>query len=146
MYTYGTSNAAALISHEASRCYDTLLDMFQNENEQIPDAHLALLIKAMLVHGAEWGFLANILAISLELKTKRDISNKLHRYLGYGKPDINRAIECTKNRITLIGYGDLKIKEALLYDLPLPFDFSTKNCRHLTATRSTWLYWPLRPG
>ncbi|AOH43638.1 hypothetical protein BEQ56_09230 [Anaerolineaceae bacterium oral taxon 439] len=134
MYTYGTSNAAALISHEASRCYDTLLDMFQNENEQIPDAHLALLIKAMLVHGAEWGFLANILAISLELKTRRDISNKLHRYLGYGKPDINRAIECTKNRITLIGYGDLKIEEALLYDLPLPFDFSTKNCRRLTAT------------
>jgi hypothetical protein len=134
MYTYGTSNSAALISHEASRCYDTLVDVFQNTGGTIPDEHTALLIKAMLVHGAEWGSLPNIFANALDLATRQDISRKLHRYLGYGKPNVERAIECTQNRVTLIGYGDLKIGEALIYDLPLPFDFSAKICRRLTTT------------
>ena len=134
MYTYGTSNSAALISHEASRCYDTLINVFQSENEAIPDAHMALLIKAMLVHGAEWGSLPDVFASALGLETRQDMSRKLHRYFGYGKPNVDKAIQCAKNRVTLIGYGDLKIGEALVYNLPLPFDFSTKVGRRLTAT------------
>jgi len=59
----------------------------------------------------------------------------LHRFLGVGKPDIERAIECAKNRVTLLGYGELKSGEALKYKLPLPFNFSSsKICRRLTAT------------
>jgi hypothetical protein len=141
MYTCGTSNAAALISHEASRCYDALLDIFANSKDDIPDAHMALLIKAMLVHGAEWGALTDKLGKALQLFSKdgsisrKECSRALHRFLGYGKPNIDRAIECAKKRITLIGYGDLKNGEALLYDLPLPFNFSSsKICRRLTAT------------
>ena len=134
MYTYGTSNSAALISHEADRCYDTLIDVFQNEGESTPNEHMALLIKAMLVHGAEWGSLPDAYANVLGLTTRQDISRKLHRYLGYGKPNIERAVECAQNRVTLIGYGDLKTGEALVYDLPLPFDFSKRSCRRLTST------------
>lgn len=60
----------------------------------------------------------------------------LYRFFGYGKPDIDKAIECAKNRITLIGYGELKDGEAHLFDLPLPFyEFSReKILRRLTAT------------
>ncbi|MHB1627884.1 MAG: S8 family peptidase [Bacilli bacterium] len=135
MYTFGTSNAAALISHEASRCYDVLLEVFGNADEAVPDEHLALLIKAMLVHGAEWGALADKYAKVLNLTKRKDSSSKLHRFLGFGKPNIERAIECAKNRVTLIGYGDLKNGEAHTYDLPLPFNFSrSKICRRLTAT------------
>jgi hypothetical protein len=134
MYTYGTSNSAALISHEASRCYDTLIDVFKNENKAIPGEHLALLIKAMLVHGAQWDVLPDIYTNVLGITKRQDISRKLYRYLGYGKPTVERAIECAQNRVTLIGYGDLKIGEALVYDLPLPFDFSTRICRRMTAT------------
>jgi hypothetical protein len=140
-YTFGTSNSAALVSHEASRCYDTLLDVFSITKEGVPIDHLALLIKAMLVHGAEWGSLTEKYADALKLYNKagkisrQDCSRHLHRYFGYGKPDINRAIECAKNRITLIGFGELKNGEALTYDLPLPFSFSSsKICRRLTAT------------
>lgn len=134
MYTYGTSNSAALISHEASRCYDTLQEVFQNEGAAVPDEYMALLIKAMLVHGAEWGSTTSTYTDVLGLASRQDTSRKLHRFLGYGKPNVERAIECVKNRATLIGYGDLKIGEALVYDLPLPFDFSTKICRRLTST------------
>lgn len=141
-YTFGTSNSAALISHEAARCYDTLLDVFAVAEKNIPFDHLSLLIKAMLVHCAEWGKLTAKYADVLELykkdgitSSRQDCSRQLHRYFGYGRPDINRAIECTQNRITLIGFGELKNGEALTYDLPLPFNFSTaKICRRLTAT------------
>lgn len=141
-YTFGTSNSAALVTHEAARCYDTLLDVFSVAKENVPFDHLALLIKAMLVHGAEWGTLANVYANALNLYKKdgktisrQDCSRQLYRYFGYGRPNINRAIECAKNRITLIGFGELKSGEALTYDLPLPFNFNTaKICRRLTAT------------
>jgi hypothetical protein len=140
-YTFGTSNSAALMSHEASRCYDTLLEVFSVAEEEVPFDNLALLIKAMLVHGAEWGALTEKYADALKLYNKdgeishRDCSCWLHRYFGYGRPNIERAIECAKERITLIGYGELKHGEALIYDLPLPFNFSnSKICRRLTAT------------
>jgi hypothetical protein len=103
---------------------------------------MALLIKAMLVHGAEWGTLSKKYAKALTLYKKgttkisrQDCSRKLHRFLGFGKPDVERALECAKNRVTLVGYGTLKNGEALTYDLPLPFNFSSsKICRRLTAT------------
>ncbi len=135
MYTFGTSNSAALVSHEASRCYDTLLEVFDNAEKAVPDEHVALLIKAMLVHGAEWGALSDKYAKVLNLKNRQDRSSKLHRFLGFGKPNIERAIECAKNRVTLVGYGNLKNGEALTYNLPLPFNFSSSRiCRRLTAT------------
>ena len=135
MYTFGTSNSAALVSHEASRCYDALVEIFGNAEKAVPDEHVALLIKAMLVHGAEWGALSDKYAKVLNLMKRQDRSSKLHRFLGFGKPNIERAIECAKNRVTLVGYGDLKNGEALTYDLPLPFNFSSsKICRRLTAT------------
>lgn len=135
MYTFGTSNSAALISHESSRCYDTLLDVFGAVGENVPDKHTALLIKAMLVHGAEWGTLSEKYAETLNMQNRNEYSSKLHRFLGFGKPDIQRAIECAKNRVTLIGYGNLINGEADIYDLPLPFNFSSsKICRRLTVT------------
>jgi hypothetical protein len=134
MFTCGTSNSAAMISHEASRCYDVLLDVFQNAAIDLPNQYIALLIKAMLIHGAEWGALSDKYSAVLGLTTRQSISRKLHRYFGYGKPDVERAVECAQNRVSLIGYGAVKIGEALIYDLPLPFDFSSKTCRRLTAT------------
>jgi hypothetical protein len=102
---------------------------------------MALLIKAMLVHGAEWGSLTEKYAEVLGLYTKegkisrQDCSRKLHRFLGYGRPDINRAVECAKKRITLLGYGNIKAGDAFTYDLPLPFNLSSeKLIRRLTAT------------
>lgn len=134
MYTFGTSDAAALISHEAGRCHDTLQEVFRAAQREIPQNHLALLIKAMIIHGAEWGALGQKISDTMQWE-KRQPSDKLHRFIGYGKPNIDRAIECAKNRVTLLGYGSLKEGEAQLFYLPLPFDFSTsKITRRLTAT------------
>ena len=134
-FTFGTSNAAALISHEASRCYDALLEVFEEAKRELPTAYVALLLKAMLVHGAEWGALKDKLTQTLGLTTRNQYPDVLHRFIGYGLPDIDRAIECAKKRITLIGYGELRDGEAHLYELPLPFDFNREIItRRLTAT------------
>ena len=135
MYTCGTSNATALLTHEASRCYDVLIDVFRTANETVPYDNLALMIKAMLVHGAQWGDLYNIFSKALGFTNRKYSPDYLHKFLGYGVPNIDRSIECAKDRVSLIGYGELKNGEAHLFDLPLPFDLNReKILRRLTAT------------
>ena len=144
MHSFGTSNAAALISHEASRCYDTLSDVFNDAGEALPYNTVALLIKAMLVHGAEWGDLYNVFSAALDVPKR--FTDYVYRFFGYGKPNIDKAIECATNRITLLGYGELKAEEAHVFDLPLPFnEFSqSKILRRLTATLASFC--PITPS
>ncbi|WP_018307123.1 S8 family peptidase [Desulfitobacterium hafniense] len=144
MYSYGTSNAAALTSHEASRCYDILVDVFDEAGELLPYDYAALLINAMLVHGAEWGELFE--KFNTALGNPKWTKDYLHKFFGYGKPNIEKAIECARNRITLIGYGELKDGQAHLFDLPLPFEeFSRqKILRRLTVTMASFC--PITPS
>lgn len=130
-YTFGTSDATAQITHEAGICYDILNDIFTVENRSnLPQNHMAVLLKSMLCHGATWDDVGTKLATYVCESDK-----KLGRWLGNGIPDVARIQECTKNRVTLIGYGDLKPDEAHLYRLPLPFNFSAeKIMRKLTVT------------
>lgn len=135
MYTYGTSNATALLTHEAARCYDVLIDVFRTSDQSVPLDNLALIIKAMLVHGAEWGALHDLFSEALGFTNRKSSSDYVHKFFGYGIPNIERSIECAKNRISLIGYGKLKNGEAHIFDLPLPFDLNReKILRRLTAT------------
>jgi hypothetical protein len=139
-FTFGTSNAAALISHESSRCYDALLEVFDEAKRELPTEYISLLLKAMFIHGAEWGVLKEKLSQALGLASRNQYPDTLHRFIGYGQPDIDRAIECAKKRVTLIGYGELKDGEAHLYYLPLPFDFNReKITRRLTATLTSFI-------
>lgn len=121
-YTFGTSDAAALISHEALKCYDVLKDIYLTETGELPqNEYIAILIKAMLTHGASWGELASQIAKLTGSKEKQ-----VSRWLGYGIPDISRVEECAKNRVTLIGSGALKRDEGHIFTLPLPVDISSK--------------------
>ena len=53
-HTCGTSNAAALASREAYFFYELLQTVRVRSEEAVPDAFDAVLMKALLVHGAEW--------------------------------------------------------------------------------------------
>lgn len=143
-YSFGTSNATALISHNATICYDVLKEIFIRElGVEPPPEYTALLLKSMLAHGAEWGDLAAAICKIAELSGRG--ADDIHKWLGYGVPEITRVLECAKNRITLIGYGELGKDEACEYKLPLPFDFSTKKYhRCLTATLASFS--PIRPS
>jgi hypothetical protein len=132
-YTFGTSDATAQVTHEGAKCHSVLNDIFLTQiGQNVPQDYAAILIKSMLVHGASWGDNALIIANSLQISDKR-----VFRWLGNGVPDISKVEECAKNRITLIGYGSLEKDKAHVYQLPLPFDFSTgRYFRKLTITLS----------
>lgn len=130
-FSFGTSDAAAQITHEAAKCHDVLNQVFLDETGvNMPVDSTAILLKAMLTHGASWESIADKLASSMETSPKQ-----LSKWLGNGIPNINHVIECTKERITLIGLGALKKDEGDVFRLPLPVDFSSRLMRRkLTVT------------
>ena len=127
----GTSDAAAQITHEAAKCYDVLNQLFLEETGVgiLPES-TAILLKAMLTHGASWEPIAEKLSLAMGSSPKQ-----LSKWLGNGIPNIDRVVECTKERITLIGLGEVKIDEGEVFRLPLPVDFSSRLMkRKLTVT------------
>lgn len=130
-FSFGTSAAAAQITHEAVKCHDVLNQVFLDETgSNLPVDVTAILLKAMLTHGASWESVADKLALSMETSPKQ-----LSKWLGNGIPNIHHVIECTKERITLIGLGALKKDEGDIFRLPLPVDFSSRLMkRKLTVT------------
>lgn len=130
-YSFGTSDAAAQMTHEAAKCYDVLEQIFLSETgEHVPNDYKAILLKAMLTHGASWTTIADKVAAATG-----DPVKKLCKWLGNGIPNIGRVVECTKERITLIGLGALKKEKGDIFKLPLPVDFSTRLLkRKLTVT------------
>ena len=130
-FSFGTSDAAAQITHEAAKCYDVLEQVFIRETGgRLPVDLTAILIKAMLVHSASWESISSKLSQSMDCSDK-----KLSKWIGNGIPNIERVLECTKERITLIGLGELKKDEGNIFKLPLPVDFSSHMMkRKLTVT------------
>jgi hypothetical protein len=99
---FGTSFAAPRVTHIAAR----LAAEFPNES--------CLLYRALIVQSARWPDWA--LA-----KTNEEKYNVI-RQIGYGIPDVERAISNTPNRITLITQGEKFIKagEVDIYQVKLP--------------------------
>ena len=144
-FSFGTSNATALITNKAQECYAVLDDIFMNETGMgVPNEYVAVLIKAMLAHGASWNgwdrLFKGILGIS-----GNNVKNTLHRYLGYGEPDVERVKKCTKEQITLIGFGDIVQDQAFIYSIPIPIEFHEKKLkRRLTVTLA--YFSPIHPS
>jgi hypothetical protein len=138
-YTFGTSDAAAILSHNAMLCYDVLDEVFTGEGTAIPPEYAALLLKAMLVHGCKWDDVAPNVYQALSMTSRKEYADKIHKWIGYGVPDIERVKECAKNRVTLIGFDELKKDSAHIYSVPLPFAFhSNRIVRNLTVTLASF--------
>ncbi len=133
----GSSNSAALTSHAASICYDYLATIF---SEQAPDDDFATfgvpILKAMLVHGCGWNELGSQLDELLRTDdNSRQIKSWISRWVGYGVPDLQKALGCNDQRATLLGFGQLNDGEAHVYNLPLPPSLSARReWRKFTVT------------
>jgi hypothetical protein len=137
----GTSNAAALVSRHAALCYRTLLEVL---NDQAPQSNFEPsaipLLKALLVHGASWGDMSSRLSQIVEAgNDARRERRLLTRWLGYGPPDFGRALSCTAQRATVLGFGSPTDGAGHLFSLPFPPSLgSRKEWRRLTVTLG-WL-------
>lgn len=142
-YSRGTSNAAALASRAAAHAYDVI----ESLRVQVADAPAAefdaVLLKALLVHGAQWGEWSDRLLAQrpdfqlIQNANTRRIAEKdfVTRWLGYGVVDVDRAVTCTAERATLLGVGELGADEAFVFSAPLPPSLAGKRAwRRLTLT------------
>ena len=120
VYMRGTSNATALASRGAARIHEALREIQSENSGAIPDANLAVLMKALLVHGAVWGDAQHHLGILKQYAGRRNFKRYLSRFMGYGAVDIERVIECTELRATVIGTASIRAGEELEYRFPLP--------------------------
>lgn len=135
--TVGTSNATALLTRSAALIYDTLVEA----GYDIPRSHAAVLLKALLVHGAAWGDGGDKLdgAFGPAGRDWQRHRDNISRFLGYGRPDIARVLGCAAERATLFTYGDIQQDTQDEFDIPLPpsIEGSTE-LRRLTMTLA-WL-------
>ena len=137
----GTSHATALISRAAAGCFSTLQEVFSEFGLDIDrEAHVAPLLKAMLVHGCSWGEMGErLVEILRTTHNSRELRSWIGRWMGYGLPDIQRVVECTAQRATILGYGSLNHDEGHVYNLPLPPSLSAQTqVRRLTVSLA-WL-------
>ena len=123
-FTWGTSVATALATRAGHKIHDVLLDGTNGSNHaDLPPEYTALVIKALLVHGAKWGSKGDLMDQVFQPQgpgshfARRD---DIARLLGYGVPQIDRVLDCAENRATMLGYGTIAPDSALLYRIPLP--------------------------
>jgi hypothetical protein len=137
IFTRGTSNATALVTRGAIRISETLKDIFQNDyNSPLYSQYIPRLIKVMLAHGCSWGEIeTNLYEVLRGSYTNSDIKEIITRWIGYGFPDIDKVTECTAQRVTILGFGELEVDKIHLFRLPLPPSLSARpENRKLTIT------------
>jgi len=131
-YTCGTSNASAL----GTRTCDQILDAIDSLGNAIPPERIGVMLKTLLVHGADWDNDWRWLSPIFEnLHPNDNVKENLARYLGYGRTTVNRVIEGSDSRVTVIGTGELTNGDGHLYSFPLPPSLSAiRGRRRLTVT------------
>jgi hypothetical protein len=141
IYSCGTSNATALITRAASIIYDSVKLIFSDQNIDIEAYGSEIpLIKAMLVHGCSWGEIGSRIADILRTsENNRQIDSLISRWIGYGLPELSRVMDCSEQRATILGFGQLANDQAHIFKLPLPPSLASRsNWRRLTVTLA-WL-------
>lgn len=121
-HTRGTSNAAALVSRAAGSLYDVLDELRQDPGGEMIDAvPRAVWLKALVVHGADWGPAGETITAVLRADHGgRRVKEQVTRLLGYGVVNVDRVRECTASRVTVLGGGLLQEDQSHVHRIPLP--------------------------
>jgi hypothetical protein len=145
-YGRGTSNAAALASRTANRLYDVLYELRQSAGGEIVETvPYAVWLKALLVHGANWGTAGDVLTQVLRSsQNSRQFKEYITRLIGYGVIDPIRVSECTEHRVTALGGGLIQNDQAHVHRVPLPPSLSGQHCWRRLVITFAWIT-PVNP-
>jgi hypothetical protein len=110
----------------------------------IPDA---LLVKALLVHTAEWPREAHAV---FERALRNEANNSffddyVSAFLGYGVLRTDRALGCTADRVTLVGGDVIGENETRLHRIPLPVALNAFTGRRRLTMTLAW-FSPINPN
>lgn len=147
-FTAGTSNATAMATRRLAFLYETITSLRElGDSEALKFAPDAVILKALLVHGAEFPPESQGLITQL-FKTednKKIFKSDLNHYLGFGLVNERRIHSCLENQATLIRTGIICDNQGIDYKLPLPSCLAgSSSYRRLIVT----LAWnsPINPG
>ena len=128
-FSYGTSNAAAITTRRVAMLHETIRSMkeFQQDDDALEKAPESLILKALLVHGAELPLAAIEVCKDALLtpENKRTYKNDQGQYFGYGHLQEQRIHACAPNQATLIRTGEVEFDGADVYSFPLPVCLSS---------------------
>jgi hypothetical protein len=141
-FCWGTSPATALATRAAHLIHDSLLDEAGgSKHVDIEAQYLPLAVKALLVHCAKWGSKGELLDGVFPPQGQGSHNQRrddITRLLGYGSVDIQRVLDCTENRATMLGYSTIRAGEGLLYRIPLPDDIEGQTLFRSLTTTLAW--------
>ena len=140
LHTRGTSNAAALASRWASSLFDVIGQLRTQHGASLPSEYDVVLLKTLLVHGADWADAGALYeSILKKPQNRRVFRDYVGRFLGYGSANMAKVMACTDQRVTVLGVGELDHGEGQVFLLPLPPSLSAvTEKRRLTVTLA-WL-------
>ena len=135
-FARGSSNAAAAATRNAQQLHDILAADSPPGLSGIPATYYPVLIKAMLVHGSNWDDSLDLLnSVLQDHRGALNHKEQIGWLLGNGNTDVSRAIGCTEERATILGFGEVKDGASAKYLLPCPQSLSsTREKRRLTVT------------
>ncbi len=139
-FTAGTSNAAALATRRLALLYDTIEEMKElGYNAALSHAPDALILKALMVHGAEHNKATSDL-ITRYLNTNQSTTFKsdLNQYLGFGRVNENRIHFCEDNQATVIYTNVIEAESAQDYFFPLPPSLAAKTINRRLIVTVAW--------
>jgi hypothetical protein len=121
----GTSVATALAAHSAIRVLESIEDMpAEPIYPAVDDRFHGVILKALLVHAARWDDettdIVRLLVDPDRSLHHEHVKDELTRLFGYGQPEIERVLDCTAQRATLVGWGTIRAKEIDQYSVPIP--------------------------
>lgn len=147
IYSRGTSNATALATRTAGRAYERLLE-FVNEpgGDRLTDDYFAVILKALVVHGASWGEAGETLEriFGSTYTEWRDMLRLKTRFLGHGAVDSERALFPTDQRVVMLGWDSLGNKQGHNYHVPLPPSLRAQKVKRRLTVTLAW-FSPVNP-
>lgn len=140
LYQSGTSNAAALTTRSAERLL-RIVRQITAGSPHLADLPEVVLLKALLVHTAEWPAGA-VEVLERALKTERNkhvFWDHVSAFVGYGLVHPDRALACTADRVTLLGGDTIGENETRLHRVPLPPGLNAFTGRRRLTVTLAWL-------
>lgn len=141
----GTSNASALTTRRAAQLFEQInLLRADPGGEALSDDSVAVVIKALLVHGASWNDMQAVIDAAFDESDNGSARwNRVKRacvqFLGYGEADWARGSICTDQRVIMLGCGRLNAGEAHVYHVPLPPALNAQRVGRRMTISLAWL-------
>lgn len=134
------TSKAALATRRLAMLHETLQEMKElGYGEALSKAPDALILKAMIIHGAEQNVLSKqLISRHLDVNGSRTFKSDLNQYLGFGRVNESRIHFCHDNQATLLYTNVIEDEKAQDFFLPLPPSLAARTINRRLIVTVAW--------